>query len=105
MTDPTSVSGLHRAAMGEMDVANSATRRACDLERQALDKFLASDKSTSQPTRAVLSRSLAWIAVQARRRDLALWAVGIGLSENPDGIDAPQLRAAMEAAFAIEVEQ
>lgn len=104
----TSVRELHQAAMRLSDEAESfgqdAARQrelreaATRGERLALETFLLSPKHRSEPTRSVLARSLAALALRCDDLATAEWACHVGLAGDPDDFIADQLRSMMGRA-------
>lgn len=97
---------LHNAAMaladdaealrreGNADMARATFADAYDLERQA------ADAADEEPSRGILYRSAAWLALDAGRADLAADAVTAGLRGKPHPDIAAELkRAGITAAL------
>ena len=80
------------------DLARAATlaREAFGLEAQAAD--LVPDGAASEPTRSILYRSAAWLALQANLPDEALRLAERGLAGSPPALIAAELEEALATA-------
>ncbi len=103
----TDVNSLHQRAMQLADEADAASRRgedasplfrsAFDLERQAADQ-LAADHS-AEPSRSVLLRSAASLAISCREYREAERLIARALSGNPPEEICEELRDLLEELY------
>ncbi|MCO6454150.1 MAG: hypothetical protein J5I93_02440 [Pirellulaceae bacterium] len=106
MTKVAQINLLHEEAMtlagqafhadlhGDYSAAEELFRKAFDLERRGA--MLLADDTGSEPTRSVLLRSAASLAVDCREFREAERLVAIGLSGNPPHEIADELRDLLE---------
>src|SRR5258708_5237963 len=109
MTSPGQVNALHNKAMelagrafhadlhGDYPSAESLFREAFDLERQAA--LLLVDDQTAEPTRSILLRSAATLAVDCREFREAERLVAVGLAGNPPSEIGEELRDLLETVY------
>lgn len=108
MINPSEINSLHRQAMdsagrafqadihGDYATAETLFREAFDLERRAA--LLVTDSSV-EPTRSVLLRSAASLAVDCHEFREAERLIAIGLSGNPPPPIADELRNLLETVY------
>lgn len=109
MTNPAEVNALHNKAMdlagkafradihGEYATAESLFQEAFDLERQAA--LLVVDEPNAEPTRSVLLRSAATLAVDCHEFREAERLIAIALAGNPPAEIAEELRDLLETVY------
>jgi hypothetical protein len=109
MTKVAQINSLHDEAMklagqafhadlhGDFSAAEEFFRKAFDLEQRAA--LLLADDTGSEPTRSVLLRSAASLAVDCREFREAERLVAIGLSGNPPHEIADELRDLLETVY------
>jgi hypothetical protein len=109
MTTPSQINALHNKAMelagrafhadlhGEYAAAESLFREAFDAERQAA--LLLVDDTSAEPTRSVLLRSAATLAVDCHEYREAERLVALGLSGNPPTEIGDELRDLLEKVY------
>ena len=90
------VDSLHRQSMGLVDISMATLREAYLLEKDAADML--KDEIGLEPSRSMIHRSAAWLAVNCRMFCAGKRLARQGLAGNPPEEIADELREALKAA-------
>lgn len=109
-----SITAIHREAMeyanlafvakakGEIDKSGVLFRKAFELERKAAEQL--TDQTEAEPTRSVLLRSAATLALDCGEYTEAERLVYLGLSGNPPAAIRQELQEVLERSVVLRLE-